>query len=242
MYASGIYTLWWQQVTCTRTGHRFWLLLSAPNWSVLQVVNLQRALQTLGDTSLLLRHGFFGKLSESDWFGWGFSVGICDPAVKWDGTALTAGCHTPGPFRPRSWRRRATADWSSTNWAQVWSCRSFVWCNSSDLNIVTPKVTEQGHNLYERESRGSRIGWGITRECLYNPLLCNILHISQLPPSAAPHANWTTLKFSIWGQSREPAYWNIFWQSRHLLLLATRHNFYIIFHSTFKTWTCQSRD
>lgn len=63
MYASVIYT---QQVRCTRTGHHFWLLLSVPKWSMLQVVNVRRALQTLGVTFPLLRHGFFPKLSESD--------------------------------------------------------------------------------------------------------------------------------------------------------------------------------
>lgn len=143
--------------------------------------------------------------------------------MKPDGTALTAGFHSPCPFRLQSHRRQATADWSSTNWGQIWSCRSFTQCNSPDLNRATPIVTERGHNLYKPETREIRIRWGLTTKCLYNPslisnILTYILCISQLSPLAAPRANWVTLKFSIWRQSREPASWNISWHSPHLLL------------------------
>jgi len=61
---SGIYALWWQQVKCTCTGYHFWLLLSAPEWSVLEAVSLCGALQTLCNASTLLGHGLFQKLSE----------------------------------------------------------------------------------------------------------------------------------------------------------------------------------
>lgn len=135
-------------------------------------------------------------------------------------TALTAGFHSPGTSRFQSWRRRTTVDSSSTNCAQMWSCRRIIQCNSSDLNTVTPEVTERGQNLYKREMGEGGGGGALPRK------VC-ITHLSYLTSShklclsvtsSSCPSCWVMFKLSSWGQSRELT-WNFSWQSPHLFCL-----------------------
>lgn len=98
----------------------------------------------------------------------------------------------------------------------MWSCWRIIQCNSSDLNTVTPEVTERGQNLYKRDGR-RRWRWGLPQK------VC-ITHLSYLTSShklclsvtsSSCPSCWVMFKFSSWGQSRELT-WNFSWQSPHL--------------------------
>lgn len=83
------------------------------------------------------------------------------------------------------------------SWAQIWSHRNSIQCNSSNLNRVTPEVTEWGHSLCKQETREIRIRWGLTQNAciifLSTSILTEIPQISQFPPLAAPQVAWITL-------------------------------------------------